>query len=174
MISNMNFHLKITGAAMYVINFSYYVSADSFRKVTDSDFVDGLDLYHRNYQADSKLLNLLDKLIFLRSIAFGCRYWNGSHNVNYRLEGTGQAYQYFALNSDERPAADSMTLTSDFGRTDFTLAGGKFSYTSGVNAAEKRLYKKVFKSSEEIDFDISTKTCFYNPGSWTLFYVQVW
>ena len=116
---------KKTGNTIRIINLSYEVSETSFRRITDTDLKNGLNLYSRNYRTDSAFLNTLDKLIFLRKIAFICRHWNGTHQVNYRLAGNTKAYNFFALNSDERPTSDSMTLTSELGSTDYKLADGK-------------------------------------------------
>ena len=142
--------------------------------VTDTDLKNGHNLYSRNYRADSAFLNTLDKLIFLRKIAFICRHWNGTHQVNYRLAGNTKAYNFFALNSDERPTSDSMTLTSELGSTDYKLADGKYSDPS-VND-QNRLVREIFVTAGGIKFDImaDSRICFYNVGSWIQFFVEFW
>ena len=169
---SFNFQMKISGSKMYLMKYSIYYIPVELRTVTDTDFVDNLNIYHGNYQADSKFLNMLDKLIFLRSIAFCCRFWNGSHSFKYRVEGTGKAYQYFALNSDDRPAAHSMTLTSNLGHTDFTLADGKFSTPDEVTNHKSRITRNVFISTENNELDINSRTCF--SGSAVEFHIEVW
>ena len=165
---------KKTGNTIRIINLSYEVSETSFRRITDTDLKNGLNLYSRNYRTDSAFLNTLDKLIFLRKIAFICRHWNGTHQVNYRLAGNTKAYNFFALNSDERPTSDSMTLTSELGSTDYKLADGKYSDPS-VND-QNRLAREILVTAGGIKFDImvDSRVCFYNVGSWIQFIVEVW
>ena len=163
-----------TGNAMRIINLSSYVSPTSFRTITDTDLKNGLNLHSRNYRTDSAFLNTLDKLIFLSNIAFYCRHWNGTHAVNYRLGGGRKAYNFFALNSNKRPTSDSMTLTSDLGSTDYTLADGK--YSDPLVNDRNRLIREIFVTAGGIKIDIKadSRVCFYNVGSWIQFIVEVW
>jgi len=166
--------VNCVGDATRIINMSFHVSQTSFRPIKDTDLEDGLNLYSRNYRADSTFLNKLDKLIFLRNIAFYCRHWNGTHNVNYRLGGGSEAYNFFALKSDQRPTSNSMTLTSDVGSTDFTLADGKYSNPSVSD--EKRLVREIFVTGGGFKLDIMTESrvCFYDVNSWIQYFVEVW
>ena len=159
---------------MRIINLSSYVSPTSFRTITDTDLKNGLNLHSRNYRTDSAFLSTLDKLIFLSNIAFYCRHWNGTHAVNYRLGGGRKAYNFFALNSNKRPTSDSMTLTSDLGSTDYTLADGK--YSDPLVNDRNRLIREIFVTAGGIKIDIKadSRVCFYNVGSWIQFIVEVW